>query len=743
MVFDSFIDSLGNFGAWLGFVSQEVSKPGGVMTSTPDGKDRSSRESESTPPPGFFTDANNFVIQHAVMAENIAGGINMFSSGNTVLQHLAPYTNPDAAVDSSARWPPPSCHPGTRVTIGNALMAWLSDPERQWSFVWLYGSAGYGKSAVVQTFAEQCAGIKRLGAAFFFSRPNNRNDPKTVIPSIAYQLATHCSDYKTIITSQLADDPQLLSKAIPVQFKKLIIEPFSYLQYHRYESVRHPFLILLDGLDECQGEAAQCEFIKLINEVVRVKKDLPILWLICSRPEAHLQHTFIRITDCDRKELVIDEECRNDVDRYLRDGFFEVQVKYNIGPSWPSQEKFDAISNGGAGHFVFAATALGFIGDDDYANPPERLDQLIAFLEHAESIGTTNPLAKLDYLYARILSDIPENIFPITWRILAHFTHARFVGYGDGDFLSESAQALCNFVNINQSTFYGALRKLYSLIDVPSPEKAGNTPIRFYHASFQDFLIDASRSEKFAIDKKQALVDVTKSLFFWHGIDAERFHTTDTKVWIHREHDHEPLPGLKWTSGVDVQHLSNQISTFSGHSWLGCYSADFSQDLLPYLLQVDSRYLRLDFCWTDYVNAYYEKGFPPGFCRAEPSSEFDIRLLNYLNMMTNQELTKPASLPLIWDRVNKSKFREYLLIGYGEKSVIVWSTTLPGDDLYRIDRLNCDKEPSPDQISEYRGWLQEKGWYDDADGEESGSDGDSEYETPMNTDGENDDEIGD
>ncbi|KAJ3576876.1 hypothetical protein NP233_g107 [Leucocoprinus birnbaumii] len=131
----------------------------------------------------------------------------------------------------------------------------------------------------------------------------------------------------------------------------------------------------------------QCEIIKLIDETVRLKKGLPLIWLACSRPEARLQHTFTRIINCERIQLIVDDECRNDVDRYLRDGFFEIQLKYNIGPSWPSQEPYAAVSAGGDGHFIFAATALGFTGDDDYANPPERLDHLIAFLERVELLG--------------------------------------------------------------------------------------------------------------------------------------------------------------------------------------------------------------------------------------------------------------------------------------------------------------------------------------------------------------------
>ncbi|KAJ3568130.1 hypothetical protein NP233_g5910 [Leucocoprinus birnbaumii] len=742
-IFDSFIDSL-DFGVRFDFFrKKKASKPRRDLPRAQNQDAiRSSEESESSPPPGFFTNASHFIVQGSELNNNIKNDYNniinnynnnvnnnynnvnnytMFISGNTVLQHLVPYTDPDAAVDSSARWPPPSCHPGTRRTICTKLMSWLYDVTREWKFIWLWGSAGCGKSAVAQTFAEKCLELGFLGASFFFSRPNHRNDPKKVVPTLIYQLATHCPAYKAIITSRLSDDPQLLAKTIPVQFKKLIIEPFSELQQRGLVNAQQPFVIILDGLDECQSELAQCEIVKQIEEAVRLKKGLPLIWMVCSRPEAHLQHTFARIPVCSPEELTIDDECRDDVDRYLSAGFFDLQVKYNIDSAWPPAEKFTALSKGGLGHFVFAATALGFIGDEEYGNPVQRLDELVAFLEDAEHDGVTNPLAKLDFLYTCILAEIPRDIFPTTWRILAHFIFARNIDYSLSAFIYESAQALCNFVNVNQSTFYGALWKLYSVVAVPRPEKAATTPLRFYHASFQDYLVDANRSGRFAVKEKQALVDITKSLFHWHQVDAMHFHTQENVYKIvqplalggpreGRSHNHAALPGLKWIANIDVQSLSNDISEFgTGGSWAGCAEVGPDPDLLCCVFRLDMRHLYIDIHpWCKFLVGCYRKGLLGDFCRTEPSEEFDTVLIDRLKMMTNQEPVKPASFPLVWSGETLYAFREYILMGYGSKSVIVWQTE-HGRASYRLDCLTCDQEPSLSQISEYQEWLQKAG----------------------------------
>jgi len=42
----------------------------------------------------------------------------------------------------------------------------------------------------------------------------------------------------------------------------------------------------LNGLDECKGEDAQRNIIEMISKVVQLKRDFPLVWLICSQPEA-------------------------------------------------------------------------------------------------------------------------------------------------------------------------------------------------------------------------------------------------------------------------------------------------------------------------------------------------------------------------------------------------------------------------------------------------------------------------
>lgn len=105
------------------------------------------------------------------------------------------------------------------------------------------------------------------------------------------------------------------------------------------QQLREPMVIILDGLNECGEEDTQLEIVSMITEAIRLKQDLPLLWLICSRPEAHLKYAFSRIVDYGRKELIINAECRSDVEQYLRVGIAKIKAEYyDITPtSWPSK----------------------------------------------------------------------------------------------------------------------------------------------------------------------------------------------------------------------------------------------------------------------------------------------------------------------------------------------------------------------------------------------------------------------
>lgn len=396
------------------------------------------------------------------------------------------------------------------------------NPQRHWNLLWLFGPAGVGKSAVAQTIADHCQDSARLGAAYFFSRLNNRDNPHGLIPTLAYQLAVRHSEYKNLITQFIFDDPSILDKTLRVQFRKLIVEPFAVLSAQNPLSVERPLLIIVDGLDECNDEAAQCELLALIAEHVRGGKPSPLLWMVCSRPEWHLKRAFSQSdfrVDCRREELSIHTTAdKNDVYRVLKEGFEDIRKDFywEIGgidakKQWPPETQLQQIARASGGLFILVCTILKFVGDKQYGDPDAQLHTCLSFLGNNHAPCLSNPLQSLDLIYLQILSGIPSHILPITKRILAFCV-----------FYSSKPSVLCardvaNFLRLDQVTFHRALQRLHSVLDVPRSEAAHTASLKFFHASFSDFLQNPNRSRAFAIDQTRARCDIAVSCIQWYN----------------------------------------------------------------------------------------------------------------------------------------------------------------------------------------------------------------------------------
>ncbi|KAF9442658.1 hypothetical protein P691DRAFT_810256 [Macrolepiota fuliginosa MF-IS2] len=447
---------------------------------------------------GLFTNAHGFTINNPTM---ISQSIN---EGTAVLKRLAKKAMSGAIHDSSDRSYPPLCHPDTRKSLRSRIVEWGMGKDSQGRMLWMYGPPAVGKSAVAQTTAEFFQSAGRLGATFFFSRPNQFDDPSCVIPTLAYQLATKHHQYKHIITQRLADDPLILKKNIRTQFKELIIQPFRILMTQYPQTISEPLLIILDGLDECKDKQAQCEFIDLISTHSRQVGIFPVFWLITSRPEWHLRSMLSNPdfhTTCKREELEVDDkEAQNDVRRLLRDELEKTRKKYRdrLPSSWPPEQSLRQIAVAASGHLGFASFLLRFIDDEQYSNPQGQLQVCMTFLGGGGTVGAINPLHALDLLYRKILTDIPADVLPTTMRILG-----LLIIYSPR--LSTEDQA--RFLNLDQADFHRALQQLHSVIYVPSMDDS-NSSLRVYHASFSDFLKDTNRCGSFSLDEEAVHYDV-------------------------------------------------------------------------------------------------------------------------------------------------------------------------------------------------------------------------------------------
>ncbi|KAJ7431363.1 hypothetical protein B0H11DRAFT_1762286, partial [Mycena galericulata] len=183
------------------------------------------------------------------------------------------------------RYPQPRCHPETRRKMLDGIYKWSSEQDPGSRVLWLRGPAGAGKSAIAQSLCQKLEVEGRLGGSFFFKRGHSsRGNANKLFSTIAYQLAVLENHYELnfAISQRVERNPSILSRSLALQLQKLIIEPC------RQTGIPVPLVVVIDGLDECEGQVVQQEILRSIGQGVHI----PLRFFIASRPEPHIRETF-------------------------------------------------------------------------------------------------------------------------------------------------------------------------------------------------------------------------------------------------------------------------------------------------------------------------------------------------------------------------------------------------------------------------------------------------------------------
>ncbi|KAJ7280872.1 hypothetical protein C8J57DRAFT_1564156, partial [Mycena rebaudengoi] len=399
-----------------------------------------------------------------------------------------------AMYDSADSYPQPRCHPETRVEILEKLFKWST--ESKWaeglSVLWLHGPAGAGKSAIMCTLSEQLADAGRLGGTLFFKSGHaTRGNAQTFFATLAYQLSLRIAQLKSAISQVVEEDPSVVARSMSVQIQKLILDPFRSLDN------LEPPVIIIDGLDECEGHQVQQDILHLITQSISVDAP-PLKFLIASRPEHHICEIF----DDPFFENLYDSfdvtQSFKDVKKYLCDEFTRIHREHretmgSVAGPWPSQKVVDELVHKSSGYFIYATTIIKFVDDRNF-RPTERLE-LLEQKSHSES-----PFGALDQLYTQILS-----IVPVHWPLIPILQALDFCNFR---LTPTGAEQL---LELNPGDVRLALRNLHCLFKVPEIEDdVWHIEISVYHASLQEFLNNSTRAGVFYVGDPEHRVDMAR-----------------------------------------------------------------------------------------------------------------------------------------------------------------------------------------------------------------------------------------
>ena len=371
------------------------------------------------------------------------------------------------------------CLRGTRRDILWQIECWLTEERGQQVF-WLNGLAGTGKSTITQTFAETSFADGKLGASFFCSRDfENRSNLQTIFPTLAFQLARRYSSFRKVLLQVLRASPDVGRESLCSQLEKLIVGPL--------KTTRIPTLIIIDALDECKDKEPASAILSVlsryVDEIPRVK------FFITGRPEPRIRSGF-------RLELLrpITEVLRlHDVKRSLVDSdirlFFRTQLSNiaktrsdcNLTEDWPGPFVINILSNKTAGLFIYASTVVKFVASE-YHIPTDRLNLIISPQQSTTHEGKSG----IDLLYTQVLDHAFCNVYAGDEEFYCYLRSV--LGAVLLAFNPLPMEVLSTL--LKKSGISTTVRFLHSLLLIPDNEA---DPIRVFHKSFPDFLMDSER----------------------------------------------------------------------------------------------------------------------------------------------------------------------------------------------------------------------------------------------------------
>lgn len=388
------------------------------------------------------------------------------------------------------------CHEGTRADVLSKVFTWVGCNEANTGngipidtllqtarVFWINGpgSAGTGKSTIAYTVAWDLDIQHKLGASFFCSRDHSdRRNPKMIILTVAYQLGQFCSAFKDQISTIIKDDPDIVHAVVSCQVEILLVKPLQVL------GSRMPYcVVVIDALDECQDGGATSVILSALASFIT--ELAPLKFLITSRPEAHIVEGFtLARLDADTQRYILHQVEQNvvkaDIQVYLQSSLQNIRRLYKLTDTWPFSKDVKILAELSSGLFIFAATAISFIEDQNYRDPQAQLSRLIQMLTNGGGAGS---YSHLDQLYLQVLGDA----FPSMSTDLS--SNFKLV-VGSIALLNQplSRYSLLQLLNLSMDSFHATVHHLQSVVILPENQQ---DVIRLMHPSFYEFIINPLR----------------------------------------------------------------------------------------------------------------------------------------------------------------------------------------------------------------------------------------------------------
>jgi hypothetical protein len=254
--------------------------------------------------------------------------------------------------------------------------------------------------------------------------------------------------------------------SLPEQFSSLVKKPIK-LTTENENSIDK--IIVIDAIDECFTLWIVESLIRTILDGVA---DIPLKFFITSRTEDWIKATFRRNVASGLKIFILHDvakqDVQSDIQRYLEWTLSEIANSRGYsGDDWPPEEEVRILLTRSDGLFIYAATAVRYVGYRD-ANPRKRLSKLTGS-------GLSFPF--LDSFYKLIVDEAFQNHLDDEEKSSRHKVLAAVV------FLQtpQSIPGIASLLDMPYDQVEADLSRFHSVVHVPSSH---NGHVSIFHASF-------------------------------------------------------------------------------------------------------------------------------------------------------------------------------------------------------------------------------------------------------------------
>jgi hypothetical protein len=179
-----------------------------------------------------------------------------------------------------------------------------------------------------------------------------------------------------------------------------------------------------------------------------------------------------------------------DISTFLGYELARIKKAYNgqVPLGWPGEDDIRTLAQMAVPLFIFAATVCRFVDDKGRSNPVKRLKTVLEY----RTATRNSTLDKLDATYLPVLDQLTSGrTDQDKAEVLAEFRNV----VGPVVLLAQplSARSLAQLLAVEPEDVHALLNSLHSVLDIPSVDDA---PVRLFHLSFRDYLVDPAKRTK-------------------------------------------------------------------------------------------------------------------------------------------------------------------------------------------------------------------------------------------------------